>query len=103
MGDWMSEELQLLRQLERNVRERRVAEPKHSREDHECEECAILVELSKLGRNLRPIARHDLKMKNVDHDTFIVCRNCSAAYLSPPWTISDVMAREFCDGSSQKI
>lgn len=41
-------ELMLLRQLEDNRRQRRAMEPKHSRDDHECEECGILEELQRL-------------------------------------------------------
>lgn len=36
----------LLLNLERLTRKRRVMEPRHSREDHECEECEILGELT---------------------------------------------------------
>ncbi len=46
-----AQELGFLLQLEAQAGERRAMEPKHSREDHECEECEVLAELRVLRRS----------------------------------------------------
>jgi len=44
-------ELMILRRVEAVLRHRRVSEPLHSRDDHDCSECSFLAELDVLRRN----------------------------------------------------
>jgi hypothetical protein len=49
--DRLLREVIFLRQLERCMVKRHAYEPKHSREDHECEECTVLADLQLMRRH----------------------------------------------------
>lgn len=47
----LKREIYLLQMLEGAVRRRRVMEPQHSRQDHECQECDALADLDVFRRH----------------------------------------------------